>query len=288
VLENEAPGVRFEPLWILSQVAAWQSDTDAYERYAKAALEAAREAERKDLEVLVIQSLAFSYLFQLEIDEAVPLIDRAFELANASGSITGRASAHAVRGWYNLVTELPEEAEADYVVARELFAEIGNSRREAIMLMLIGRAAFAQGHDERAEAILRDAVRTLKGLGDRGSLCEAQRALAMVLAEEGKLDEAERHALEARETVGPEDRVSVGTTLLALGVVRSKQHRDEEAEQLIRESIDVFNLYGLRALEHWGLRVLVEFLRERGRDDEAVLYEERRAELGPTSTARIA
>ncbi len=288
VLEHEAPGVRFEPLWILSQVAGWQSDTDAYERYAKAALDAAREAERKDLEVLVIQSLAFAYLIQLEVDEAVPLIERAFELADASGSITGRAAAHAVRGYYNLVTERPADAESDYSAARELYAEIGNTRREAIMLMFIGRAAFAQGHDERAEAILRDAVRTLKGLGDRGSLCEAQRALAMVLAAEGKVDEAERHALEARETVGPEDRVSGGTTLLALGVVRSKQRRDDEAEQLMREAVETFNLYGLRALEHWGLRVLAEFLRERGRDDEAVVYEERRAELGPTSTARMA
>ncbi|HEY4413689.1 MAG TPA: AAA family ATPase, partial [Gaiellaceae bacterium] len=288
VLADATPGVRFEPLWISSQVATWQGDSVAFERYAKAALEAAREADRKDLEVLVIQSLAFSYLARLEIDDALPLIERVFELADASGSITGRAAAHSVRGYYELVAEMPADAEADYATARELYAEIGNTRREAMMLMFIGRAAFAQGHDERAEAILRDAVRTLKGLGDRGALCEAQRALAMVLAEEGKLDEAERHALEARETVGPEDRMSIGTTRVALGVVRAKQHRDAEAEELLREAVDTFNMYGLSALEHWGLRLLAEFLRERGRDDEAMVYEERRASLGPSSTVRIA
>jgi class 3 adenylate cyclase/tetratricopeptide (TPR) repeat protein len=288
VLAGAPPGVRFEPLWISSQVASWLGDSEAFERFAKAALAAARDAERKDLEVLVIQSLAFSYLARLEIEEALPLIDRVFELADASGSITGRASAHSVRGYYELVSEMPAEAEADYATARELYAEIGNTRRETIMLMFIGRAAFAQGHDERAEAILRDAVRTLKGLGDRGALCEAQRALAMVLAEEGKLDEAERHALEARETVGPEDRMSIGTTRIALGVVRARQHRDAEAEELLREAVETFNLYGLRALEHWGLRLLAEFLRERGRDDEAAVYEERRASLGPSTTARIA
>ena len=58
--------------------------------------------------------------------------------------------------------------------------------------------------------------------------------------------------------------------------------------QHMMEAVETFNLYGLRALEHWGLRVLAEFLRGRGRDDEAVVYEERRAELGPTSTAPIA
>jgi ATP/maltotriose-dependent transcriptional regulator MalT len=128
----------------------------------------------------------------------------------------------------------------------------------------------------------------LKGLGDRASLCEAQRALAMVLAKEGKLDEAERHALEARETVGPDDRVSISTTRLALGVVRAAQGRDDEAEALMLESIDGFAMYDLRALEHWSLRYLAEFLRARGRDDEAVVYEERRAGLAPTpSTAPI-
>ena len=110
----------------------------------------------------------------------------------------------------------------------------------------------------------------------------------MVLADEGKFDEAERHALEARETVGPDDRVSIGTTKLALGLVRSGQRRDDEAEVLMREAVETFEHYGLRSLEHWALRHLADFLRSRGRDDEATPYEERRAELGPVSTARIA
>jgi ATP/maltotriose-dependent transcriptional regulator MalT len=130
-------------------------------------------------------------------------------------------------------------------------------------------------------------VRGLKGADDRGSLCEAQRALAMVLAEKGELDEAERLALEARETVGPEDRVSVATTALGLGVVRAAQGRAEEAEQLMREAIDGFHSYDMRALEHWALRYLSEFLRAQGRLDEADAYASRRAELAPASTAPI-
>jgi ATP/maltotriose-dependent transcriptional regulator MalT len=172
-------------------------------------------------------------------------------------------------------------------MARELYAELGNTRREAVSAMMVGRAAFAQNELVRAEKHLRDAVRMLKGLGDRASLCEAQRALAMVLATQGKLDEAERHALEARETVGPDDRVSVSTTKLGLAVVRAAQGRDEEAEALMHEAIEGFALYDMRALEHWALRYLAEFLRARGRDDEAVVYEERRAGLAPESTAPI-
>jgi len=125
----------------------------------------------------------------------------------------------------------------------------------------------------------------LKGIDDRGSLCEAQRALAMTLAAKGSLEEAERVALEARETVGKEDRVSVASTTLGLAVVRAAQGRAAEAEALMREAVDGFQFYGLRALEHWALRYLAEFLRARGRDDEAAVYETRRAALAPASTA---
>ena len=153
--------------------------------------------------------------------------------------------------------------------------------------MNLGRAVFAQGDYERAEKLLREAVRALKGLNDRGSLCEAQRALAMTLTARGSLDEAERIALEARETVGKEDRVSVLTTTFGLGVVRAAQGLDAEAEALMREAIDGFRFYDLRSLEHWALRYFVEFLAAHGREEEAAGYESRRSELAPSSTVRM-
>jgi class 3 adenylate cyclase/tetratricopeptide (TPR) repeat protein len=287
VLEGEPPEIRFEPLWVAAKVAAWFGDSDEFERWAKDALAAAREAERKDLEANVIHDLVTAYVLRLELAEAAPLVLRSLELADASGSLFSRASALGVRGWLQLVSERPVEAEADFVAARELFAELGNTTREAGMIMMVGRAAFAQGAVERAEKLLRDAERILKGIGDRGSLCEAQRALSMVLSAQGRFEEAERLALEARETVGPDDRVSISTTTLALGIVRAGQRRDAEAEKLMREAVDGFAMYGIRALEHWALRYLAEFLRSRGRDDDAVVYEERRATLAPASTASI-
>jgi class 3 adenylate cyclase/tetratricopeptide (TPR) repeat protein len=287
VLADAEPAVRFEPLWISSHVAAWFGDYLEFERWAKAALAAAREADRKDLEALVIHGLVNAYVVRLEVAEAAPLLLRAMELADRSGSLVSRASALSVKGWLELVSERFSEAEADYTAARELFAEVGNSTREAVMTMMVGRAAFAQGDIDRAEKLLRDAVRALKGIGDRGSLCEAQRALSMVLVEQDSLDEAERFALEAQETVGPEDRVSVSSTKLALGVVRAAQKRDLEAEELMQEAVEGFALYELRALEHWSLRYLSEFLRSRGRDDEAAVYEARREALSPSSTAPI-
>lgn len=287
VLEGEPAWVRYEPYKAASVVAGWLGDSAEFEHWSKAALEAAREADRKDLETLVLQGLVRLYVLQLEIERAKPLVDRSFELAEESNSVVGRAGAHVSRGWMELISGLYEESEADYAAAREIWSELGNTTGEAMTTMMIGRAAFAQGKIEQAEKLLRDSVRVLKGIGDRGSLCEAQRALAMVLVDRGQIEEAERFALEARESVGAEDRVSISTTKLALGYVRAAQGRDEEAEELMREALDGFALYGMHALEHWNLRYLAEFLHSRGRDDEAARYEARREELFPSSTAQI-
>jgi class 3 adenylate cyclase/ATP/maltotriose-dependent transcriptional regulator MalT len=284
-LADDKPEIRFDALRVAMDVAGWLGDAVTFEEYATEALEAARAAERKDLEALVIHSLVTTRAMRLEYAKAGTLVVRALELADASGSAYSRAAALMSKGWVELLSELPAEAEADYTAARALFAELGNTNREATATMMIGRAAYGQGDLGRAEKLLRDAIRALKGIDDRGSLCEAQRALAMTLAEAGRLDEAERAALEARETVGADDRVSLATTTLALGVVRAKQGRDEEAERLLLDAVESFHLYHLYALEHWSLRHLVEFLRARGREDEAVAYEERRAELAPSSTA---
>jgi tetratricopeptide (TPR) repeat protein len=153
--------------------------------------------------------------------------------------------------------------------------------------MQIGRRAAAQGDLDRAEKLLLEAVRALKGLNDRARLCEAQRSLAEVYVQLGRLDEAERYALQARESVGPEDRVSLSTTKLSLGIVRAAQGRDAEAADLMQEALDEMRRHDQVAIERWALAHVVEFHRSRGRQEDALRYEERLAELTP-STAPIA
>jgi tetratricopeptide (TPR) repeat protein len=288
VLDGESAEIRFEPLSIASQIAQWLGDQEAFERWAKLALHAAQEAGRKDQEAIVTHALAIAYLHRLDFDEAEPLIDRVAELAAESGSAFSRGNALAVRGSLEVHRCNFVEAEAAFVAARELYSEIGNALREASMTLNIGRAAVAQGELERGEKLLRDSERALKGLGGRGQLCEAQRALAQVLVKLGRLEEAERFALESRETVGPEDRVSGSTTKIALAEVRAAQGRDAEAEELFREALEGLEFFGFRSSERAALENAIDFYRERGRDDEVARYEARRAELSPSSTAPIA
>src|SRR5207237_419125 len=103
VLGDAKPDHRFEPLWLASQVASWLGDYEEFERRAKQALAAARDAERKDFEALVIHSLVTAYVLRLELAEAAPLLLRAMELADESGSLFSRAAVLAVKGWLELV-----------------------------------------------------------------------------------------------------------------------------------------------------------------------------------------
>ncbi len=89
----------------------------------------------------------------------------------------------------------------------------------------------------------------MKPLEDRGALCESQRELAEVLIRRGRLEEAERVAVEATMTVGEHDVSSRATTTMTLGLVRAAQGRDDEAEALLLEALDLVESSGFQGLE---------------------------------------
>ena len=138
---------------------------------------------------------------------------------------------------------------------------------------------WQQGDLGRAETTFREAIRVLKPLGDRGTLVESQRLLAQVLLAQGRLDEAERLALESRDTVGCRDVSSSSTSGLALGLVRAAQGRDDEAEALLREADEILCPTGYRRHRIAPLEAYATFLRERGRGGEAAEIEETLAAL---------
>jgi tetratricopeptide (TPR) repeat protein len=151
--------------------------------------------------------------------------------------------------------------------------------------------AWERGDLAKAEKRFRESIRLLKPIGDRATLCESQRGLAELLIARGRIEEAERFALDARETVGPLDVTSRATTAGSLAQVRAAQGRDDEAEELFREALATVADTDFRSIEHEVLGPYVQFLRDRGRDDDAEPLEERLTELLPAaenSSARIA
>ena len=283
VLEPEDLVGRFQALEVQSTIAWARGDLSKQETVVRESLELARKAGRKDFESHAADTLASVYIARLELDRAAPLIEQALLLAEESGSAEARGQALRYAGQLYLQQRDLDAAEAALEAAREYLAEAGAAWSVGRTLMYAGWVARHKGDLARAERLLRESIRVLAPLEDRVSLCESQRTLAEVLVDEGRVDEAERYALAARETVGAQDVTSLSTTTMALGVVRAAQGRDDEAEELLREAYRIAGATEFRRHHVEALEELARFLRDRGRDDEAAELEARLPELFPAA-----
>jgi predicted ATPase len=280
VLPEDDLAGRFDALKMRAQIAWWLGDLAADERYAREALELAQRLGRQDLEAEAAQEVATARFARLDLDGAEPYVQRACDLAEQSGSITSRAQALASRGRMWSIQGRLDEAQAALEEARALYEEAGAAWTLGRTHNALAWIAWRKGDLRHAERLFRDSIRILKPLEDRASLCESQRGLAQLLAAQGRLDEAERYALQARETVGPHDQSSRATTRMALAAVRAAQGRDEEAEELFREALDVVDRTDFGYIRFELLTAYARFLRDRGRDEEAQALEEELAAIG--------
>ena len=279
LIDASDPRGRFEALNVRATAGWWSGRLTESERYMREALAIAQETGHKELESIALEELANIHRAKFELDQANVILERARELADESGSIVTRG--WVLQSWarVNMHSNRLDEAEEAIVEAGRLFDEAGAVWAVARALDTAGWIAREQGDLDKAEKRFRESIRLLKPLGDRATICESQRSLAQLLLQKGKIEEAERFALDARATVGPQDITSLSTTAFALGLVRAAQGRDEEAEELLRSALDTAKETDFREVQLSALEHLAHFLRERGREDEAAPFEERREEL---------
>jgi class 3 adenylate cyclase/ATP/maltotriose-dependent transcriptional regulator MalT len=273
LLEDAQPEDRVDALTMRARIGWWLGDLDDDERWNTKALELAREIGRKDLEASAADELASAAIARLDLDRATRLSAEALELAEESGNITALGWALVSQARIDALRGRLDEAAAKLDHAEELFSQSGNQWALARVSNHYGWVERRRGDLPAADRRFRDAIRILQPLEDRGTLCESQRGLAQVLVSMRKVDEAERYALAARETVGPHDTISRATTRMALGIVRAAQGRDEEAESLLREAVAVVEGRDLHLIRRELLSALARFLRERDRVDEAEEYD---------------
>jgi class 3 adenylate cyclase/tetratricopeptide (TPR) repeat protein len=289
VAEADDREPRFDAFHVLYTGAWWRGRLADAERYAREQLTLARDEGRADLESRAAIDLAGAHTARKEYDLAEPLLARALALAEESGSIVARGHALASSGNFALDRGDYAEAERELEEARVLFEEAGVSSALGRVLYRLAVVAWHQDDFDRAEQLSRESIRTLAPLEDRGTLCEAQRRLAEVLLVNGRLDEAERYAVAAFETVGPQDMSSRASTRVTLARIRSAQGQRDEAEALLREAVGILDETEYRAFGSEGLRELVQLLRDRGRDEEADAFERRLEDAAvDSSAARIA
>ncbi|MFL5941027.1 MAG: AAA family ATPase [Gaiellaceae bacterium] len=267
---------RYRALRARATIAWMRGDLAKEEQVMLEALELARASEHKGFESEAADELASVYLARLEFDRAEPLIKQAILLAEESGSAEARGRALRFAGQLHLYRRELDDADAALEAAREHLAEAGAAWMLGRTLNFAAWTARHKGDTARAERLFRESIRILAPLEDRATLCETQRSLAELLLAQHRVDEAERFALAARETVGPHDLTSLATTTMSLGLVRAAQGRDEEAEELLRQAYDTIAGTEHRKHQCELLQALVQFLRDRGRDEEADELDARR------------
>jgi tetratricopeptide (TPR) repeat protein len=282
---EDDPVAHFDALTVAATIDLWQGQMDGWIRHMEKAFEIAVDAERKDLQTIAAQALAQTHIIRLELDEAERLLTRALELSGESGSVRARVRTTITYGWFLMVKGELDAAETVFEEVRTTASELGLEPSVASALLKLGKIARVRGDQKRAEKLAREAVQMTAVRGDRGILPEFQACLALTLVDAGKLEEAERVALEAHAGVVREDPEGVITTTTALGAVRAAQGRDEEAIELLGAARELAADTDLKMFELAPLKLLAELLRERGRDEEATQYEERLAQLSPSQEA---
>ena len=281
LLDGSGSVARFEALTMRSRIDWWLGDLDGDERYTRLALAVAQELGSGAHEAEAMEELASIAMSRLDLDAATEYAEQALELAEESGHRMTRAWAFVSLARVERARHNSDEAERLYAQAQEVFEETGSAWALGRTLEGAACVSLRSGDLATAEKRFRDAIRILTPIEDRGALCEAQRSLAELLVQRGELDEAERWALEARQTVGPHDQVSRATTRMALALVRAAQGRDAQAEPLFVEAVEI-----ARGTHHVNVRLetlkkLTTFLYDRERTADAESYEAEAAALRP-------
>jgi tetratricopeptide (TPR) repeat protein len=260
---------RVQSLFRLTAAAWWPGDVTRAEDFTRRALELA--GQRPFLRARTLRTLMWLLEVRLEFDEAAEVL----ELLDATaGDVVERARVRYAEASLRRVQGRLDEAQAGLAEARSTYVDAGLAVDAAWAGILIGWIEFVRGDLDGAERCFREGMRVFAENEDRGRLCEAERGLAEVLLERGRVGEAERLAVQAREHVSHHDVTSSVATLRTLSLVRTAQGREEEAELLLREAFELVSGTDCRLLEVGVAAALARLLRARGSDVEADELEE--------------
>ena len=207
--------------------------------YIEQAFAVALAAGRKDLQTIASQALAQAHIVRLELDKAERLIQKSVELADESGS--PRARVRRLSRWGCSIACGRSYDAGRGGLRGSTRALRGDRSRHAPLIRTdrLADVAFEKGELKRSEKLLREAIRLLAPPRPAPRARRGAGGLGRVLAEQGKIDEAERFVAEAQEylpSAEPQLRLLI---LLALAAVRTAQERVDEAEGLLVEALAI-------------------------------------------------
>jgi class 3 adenylate cyclase/Flp pilus assembly protein TadD len=238
ILPEDEPAGLYDAHALITMIFWWLGDGEGATRHAEAMLDLAHRAGRPELESLARTQLSAIAGVRGDTAGAVALLEEAESLAESSGSREAMGWALAVHGRRFGESEF-DEAEHYLRRALEIFEEIGAAGRYGWTLSNLASVYRQRGELPHAEKTFREAVRRLRKTHEQGFLVEAERGLAEVLVEQGKVDEADRLVADAERRVGRDDVWTRASLLHARGLVLAAQGRPESAESAFRQALEI-------------------------------------------------
>jgi tetratricopeptide (TPR) repeat protein len=152
---------------------------------------------------------------------------------------------------------------------QELFGQFGNELMRSAAGMSAADHEMRSGHLTEAESAVRDSVKRLERLGERGFLSSTIGILAEVLYRQGKLDEADDWARRAQDLAAKDDFDPQFRSCAVQARVIARRGDFTEAERLAREALAIAESTDWHMARGETAAALGEVLELAGREDEA-------------------
>ncbi|WP_200308805.1 AfsR/SARP family transcriptional regulator [Streptomyces adelaidensis] len=243
---------------------------DAWWRSHDAALAAARRAEDRSGEALLIIGLGQLRYEQDRIAEAQEYFRTAERICTELGDVRGRSAALAGLG--SACREVGElrDAERALTDAADGFRRVGDDTGVGVACRYGGSVRLELGDQSGALPLLDESLRAYRRLGSRRGEALALRTLSLVHRSLGAYEEAARvaeQALEILRSIG--DPHMAAYALRARAKARLRLGHTREAETELREILDVCRIHEDRFGEALTLRTLGECALAEGRLTDA-------------------
>ncbi|GAA3124084.1 BTAD domain-containing putative transcriptional regulator [Streptomyces rectiviolaceus] len=243
---------------------------DAWWRSHDAALAAARRAEDRAGEALLLIGLGQLRFEQDRYAEAQKYFRQAEPLCAAIGDLHGQAAA--LTGLGGNLRELGRLDAADEALDRavDVFQCLGDDAGIGLACRLRGSVRLELGDRDGASALLDVSLRAYRSLGSRRGEALTLRTLSLVHRSLGAYEEAELHAGRALDILaGLGDPLMAAYAERARAKARLRLGRTGEAEAELLGALDVCRAYRDRFGEALTLRTLGECALADGRHHEA-------------------
>jgi DNA-binding SARP family transcriptional activator len=230
------------------------------------ALMYARRANARDLQHYVMGWICITlHRGTLPVDEAIA---RATEILDASSSTYVRSSAIGALGLLRAMKGEFDEARAFVEEVRRTLEELGARQATAAHSIAVAEVETMAGDDAAAERILRAGYEAVTALGDGHSAMNVAWRLGLVLARQGKDDEAETFVRIAQRAEHRGFWVDVWWQVV-LALVEAHRGAGARARQLVEDARERMALVEESGMHADALLESAEALRAAGLEDEA-------------------